>query len=274
MARQKKISIKFYLNKNLKGRVLTDDLGNKSYPLYIRVTYDRKNTTFKYVTPFAQGGTSVSEIFEDDINDFQKFPIHKLYVDFLEKIIRQEIKKRGDKFSIKGINDRLLLHYTESVNRVLDNILNAELMEILRKSLTYNKYSIVDEKKDFWERYRTCLQWTDEINFSNDFVKLLYAYLIVTDFYYKIEKEKAPVTYITPFGWLTSGSHKKVFIQYYDSLIEFYKKKGEKWFNFLGIMKVDVLFMEKMKNGIINFIDDVANRMLQGYTLFFSRIYK
>lgn len=45
MQKEKKITIKFYLNKLLEP--VMDNEGGKNYPLYIQVTYNRRNMQFK-----------------------------------------------------------------------------------------------------------------------------------------------------------------------------------------------------------------------------------
>ncbi len=132
MAKEKKITVKFYpvLRKG--------NLGN--YIIYCRITYDRKTAKFPIGAYF-----DLSENFEEAKIEFNSLIEDKNYTDFnnlklyLESVVRYEIHKYKNNFSIIGIGGRI-----KKYNIPLSDYLVQEqykiVSEILKDTLTYNQY--------------------------------------------------------------------------------------------------------------------------------------
>ena len=82
MAREKKINIRYYLNKNLKHLQVGEDV---QYKLYVRVTYDRMNTAFLFFVP------GYGYLTEEQFHDF--------FVKRTNPVINEQVEKFEDALS-------------------------------------------------------------------------------------------------------------------------------------------------------------------------------
>ena len=135
MAKEKKVSVKFFLNKDVKPS-LYDDV--KLYPVYVRVTYNRKNTKFK--AAIDQATLWIREEFEDhyllDEKNRKSFEeIEQALID----IVGYEAERLGDKFTLKGIGQRLE-YYKISIYNCLQLLVSHHFNELLANHLTHNDY--------------------------------------------------------------------------------------------------------------------------------------
>lgn len=93
MKKPKKITVKFFLNKAVQPVVEGKD---KRYPLYMLITYNRKNTMMK-----SHYGGYYKNLEEAETQHYPGF------LDFeernVQKAIRYEISRQGDRFDLKGI---------------------------------------------------------------------------------------------------------------------------------------------------------------------------
>jgi hypothetical protein len=122
MKKPKKITVKFFLNKNLQPINLHGEL---AYPLYNQITYDRKNTQIKCT--YGNYYKSLEQAKRDSPYLFA----------FEEKILKRsvsyEISKLGDEFRLKGLG-RKYDHYSLSIHTLFNNYLKMQLKDMLRRS--------------------------------------------------------------------------------------------------------------------------------------------
>jgi len=130
MKKGKKISVKAFLNKNYPWKT-TKELPDGSseevnlYPVYMQITYNRKNTQFK---------SSVNEHVSDlsEIIGESKIRLEN-ELKFYAKIVEYETNKLGDNFQLKGINDRFD-KYVEPIISYLGETVNKDYYHILVKT--------------------------------------------------------------------------------------------------------------------------------------------
>lgn len=105
MAKEKKIGVKFFLNTRLKPKVLA---GVNRYPVYSRVTFNRKN----HQSPFEFENTIDGLMSE---GEFEKYIVQgsnplitaeiKQFKNEINGIIKTWYKRFGDDFSLKGLSE-------------------------------------------------------------------------------------------------------------------------------------------------------------------------
>jgi hypothetical protein len=108
---EKKITVKHYLIDNVKE---DPDLGYPPvYPIYVQVTYKRKNTKFRCKIPYSYFDKLPQIPVFENLNDFEEFYI-KNYNNYFENaltrdlnfiywIVKQQIIKKGDNFDISEL---------------------------------------------------------------------------------------------------------------------------------------------------------------------------
>jgi hypothetical protein len=120
-----KITIKFFLKESLSQG--EDEHGNKIYPLYIMITYQRKNTQIK---------SKYSEHVYTRMDDVEKFSPGLMAFEekILRKVLEYEIAKFGeDNFSLVGIGRKYDL-YATSVYQAIEPYLKAKLRKAIQKT--------------------------------------------------------------------------------------------------------------------------------------------
>lgn len=136
--REKKISFRYILNESVKPRIIKD---YKLYPIYIQVNYNRKNTKFSSSSLNGQISDTTKEFFPLEVQKLKNK--EKIIID----IIRYEAKLiKGDKYSVKGLGDRLKL-YTAYLVDILKQNLAKEADEYLMDTLSYRKYNLIIEEQ-------------------------------------------------------------------------------------------------------------------------------
>ncbi len=250
----KKVSIKFFLNKRL--NYITDDIGAKTYPLYVQIIYNRKNTTFKYQEPKVLGGQNISysELFEDILLDDEKF---KTQARIYENIVLYEVEKQGEKFTLKGIGDKIA-YYTESIIDASRRIANASLNDFFRKELSTLHYNEVVNIYDFTRR----LSRVHELLGEKDFIKLyekVNSTLASNLFIYSILIEFGFV--LIPYSWLI-GDIKGKFSNFVDELFSKLEKEKRNfqsiWFAF------EPSYISNNKIRLLSHIDNLVDEILKG----------
>jgi len=103
---KKKVTINYFLNDELNPVVYYDRDSNKLelYPLYIRIIYNRKTTRFRFYPNVHIEKNSDIHVF------FRERNIAFLLEDkkrLIEKLIRYESELLNEKFTLKGLGDRL-----------------------------------------------------------------------------------------------------------------------------------------------------------------------
>lgn len=115
MAKQKKVTINHYLNKQLKPKEAN---GLLYYAPYTRVTFDRKNNKFPmdWARDFEVGPVDpyFNRFTEEEFSIFlQELPGYIREIDrMIEQSIRYEYHFFGDNFQLKGFGDRFELYRT------------------------------------------------------------------------------------------------------------------------------------------------------------------
>ncbi len=113
LRKEKKITIKFFLNQALEP--VTGERGKKLYPLYLQVTYNRKNMQFK--SRYGLFYKNLKEV-PAELTAFEE----KL----LTKIIRYEAKGAEESYELKGLKRKYDL-YSISVYQALEAYLKPRL---------------------------------------------------------------------------------------------------------------------------------------------------
>jgi len=133
---KKKVSIKLYLNDKVKPHKVA---GIEHYPVYVRVTYDRKNTMFKLADKDG-GGVTISKNLQN-IDEYLTlenfFEKHSYFPDF-QSLLAYELELVGeDNFQVKGFGDRVQNIYLQPVYSVLK--LNDIFFDLLNGYLNEEK---------------------------------------------------------------------------------------------------------------------------------------
>jgi len=116
MTRTKKITVAFFLNKNVRPDPYTRSpllSGKELYPLYIQVTYNRRNTQFR--STYHKSYSNIKEIYstKEEID-------HRKYEESLiKRVIEYEVMSQGKNFNLKGLNDRYL-NYSANIFNPID----------------------------------------------------------------------------------------------------------------------------------------------------------
>ncbi len=100
-----KITVRYFLNQKVKPTRIPLLRDSDLYPLYIQVTYNRKNTQFRSF----HMGNYVN--LEDAINqDGDRLDYEK---ELIRKVIEYEIKTKNENFQLKGMKDRYIKYKNE-----------------------------------------------------------------------------------------------------------------------------------------------------------------
>ncbi len=148
----KTLSIKHYLNKNLKP-VIDKESGEKKFPLYTLLIYETLNTKFKAITSVKPDEINTwycNESCEEDIKNgkAQCLPpdINKADLQIAD-IINYEVTKHKNKFKLKGLGNRLHVYWA-SVNSIYNRYVYDQALDYLGSKLSYNDYVIITNKYD------------------------------------------------------------------------------------------------------------------------------
>lgn len=147
MKREKKIGFHYSPYKTKEKKYDKD--GDELYLLALNITYNRKSTKF----PLSMGDVSSIFFTKEDIEEKRYYNEFVKKIEYeLEAIVRFEREAIGEKYSIKGIKERMF-YYRSKLIRVLDESMNRKLTQVLGDYFTYNEYialknplSIVNEK--------------------------------------------------------------------------------------------------------------------------------
>lgn len=125
MKKPKKITIKFFLNKNLHALDPSVPESDKAYPLYTQITYDRKNTQIKCV--YGWYYRTMEQVWEE-----QPF-----LLPFEEKILRRsvthELQRMGLDFRLKGLG-RKYDSYALSIHALVNSYIKMRFRTFLSRA--------------------------------------------------------------------------------------------------------------------------------------------
>ncbi len=120
LQKQKKITVKFFLNEALEP--VTGEKGQKQYPLYVQVTYNRKNMQFR--SKYGLSYKNLKEVpsglmvFEEKV---------------LAKIIRHEVNESSVEYELKGLKRKYDV-YSTSVYQMIEEHLKPRLRLAILKT--------------------------------------------------------------------------------------------------------------------------------------------
>jgi hypothetical protein len=126
MEKEKKISLRHFVNANLKESSGDSGPEDKLYPLYIDIIYRRQHIQIKSLIdkPFTRDLKNANE------SDRKQMTFEK---ERLYKIIRFEENQFDDNHKLKGIGNRYI-NYNASVFYIIEDGLRAKLKSIIRKN--------------------------------------------------------------------------------------------------------------------------------------------
>lgn len=204
MEKLKKITIKFFLNKNLQSVELDNNEGKSllGYPLYIQVTYNRNNSQFK-----SHYGGYYSDLAKIDEENLSGAGLLDFEENIVRKVMEHEIKKRGDKFDLKGINKKYDI-FSTSIEVLLNSNLKQRLYRILLK-LKPAEYSAIfnfnDPKVDVLLLYKAASKLYESLekNIPEDFKREIKSYEL---FSLMNLKSKFAYSFSTIIDWLEGNA--------------------------------------------------------------------
>lgn len=256
----KKISIKFFLNKNLKPLIINDI---KTYPVYIRVTYNRKSTTFKFETSEYPDGLYLELKQEKNFEDAKIYPQFLAFEKVIETLVEKEVRRKKDRFDVKGIGDKIFTYYGEAISDILSDGVDKEMQDILKDKLTYNEYIELMKIEDFGERLILASEKLDNKNTSFDasFWGLVVMEFFISEFVNSLPNH----TTTTPFDWF-EGNLRPLFMKFYDKKIKKLKNSNSNY-TVYGFLDVNKKIFKHFKPVCISIMDFVGEKMLDGEEL-------
>lgn len=162
--KQKKITVKFFLNK--KGTKSIDYHPDTVFPVYVQVTFNRKTTYFPFSVLSNDAYNDLMT--ESDFAEEQK-KMKSLLIN-VEKIIRYEINKTGeDKFELKGLSSKIQFYSIPLFHYVL-LFVAFEFREFLKDNLIYRELETIENN------FHAPIDFFVNIDSTNNF-KLIIHYL-------------------------------------------------------------------------------------------------
>ncbi len=176
MAKEKKITIKHYLNKRVKPQSFQYNKSSnyeKRYSIYTQLTYNRQNNNLvlKWSNNIDSYGISQKEfdlLFNQRINKKFSDEIGRKE-NLIKDSIRYEAKKYGEKFTLKNFSSRLNYVYKKSISEILNELISKEILNLIEDKITV---------KQMGEIYRVSNKFPfefslDEESFGDYFWKIL-----------------------------------------------------------------------------------------------------
>lgn len=199
MKKPKKITVKFFLNTNLKSIEKSD--GNYR-PLYAQITYDRKNTQIK--CNYGEYYRSLEQIKTEEPN----------LLGFEEKIFKRsvvyELGLKGDEFRLKGLGEKYE-NYCLSIHALFSSYLKLRFKNILKQAQPARFLDVLSLDKtgtDFFTIYEASLRLFDNMNdlIAQDFKEEMEIYQIYYQLYESLLTAEKKYLFPVVIDWL-EGSH-------------------------------------------------------------------
>lgn len=127
MTNKKKVTIKHFLNKSVTGF-------GAYHPLYVMVTYNRRNTQFKSVV------TSPFQSLDEAKKDFHWQLTNEERI--IKMLVEYEARRLEEKFEIKGIGNKYGLYRTLLIE-ILNNYLNDRLLGVAMECASSRFYDLL-----------------------------------------------------------------------------------------------------------------------------------
>lgn len=196
--KEKKITVKFFLNHLVEP--VTGEKRQKYYPLYIQITYNRKNMQFR--SKYGLYYRNLKEV-KPELMSFEE--------KVLAKIIRQETKGKDD-YDLKGLKRKYEL-YSTSLSQSLEEYLKPRLRTAILKTGSELSSVINFEQpqvKTALIYEAACLLFP---NFTNLLTQKLKDDLEAYAYYHQLNKEPVlSFNFPTLIDWI-EGSYKADFTQ-------------------------------------------------------------
>lgn len=226
MKKPKKITVKFFLNTFLKDIALPN--GKMGRPLYVQITYERKNTQIK--CSYA-GYYESYEVVKKEHGNILAFE-DKL----LRKSVQYELDKYGLDFQLHGLGKKYDT-YSQGIHHIFDNYMKMRLRDVLQRHAQPNHFfkilHIDRPTVDFFLLYEVSQRLFD--NFEKIINPVLAEEIAIHKIYYDFYAETLKnevFDFPTVIDWL-DGSHIKVAAEKFDKFFKGNKEKTEKALNLL-----------------------------------------
>ncbi|TAE68328.1 MAG: hypothetical protein EAZ85_14295 [Bacteroidetes bacterium] len=123
MKKPKKITIKFFLNTNLQAIAINKN--EEGYPLYMQITYDRRNTQIK--CRYGAFYTHIDSVKKEQnaLLNFEEY--------LLRRVTEYELKRLETTFQLKGLGD-IYDGYSLSIYRLFNSYLKMRVKAVLKEA--------------------------------------------------------------------------------------------------------------------------------------------
>ena len=254
MAKEKKISFKYYLNKTLKP-LLNEDKEEEKYPIYIRITFNRKQTRVKLMLPGLDSLYWSENTLENFLAKKERGGIDSMGIrilkqeKLLEKIIRAKYDREQSEFSFEGVGEELAF-VTGKVMPILHGEASYLFESELKIILQSDKYKMIFNKhtgNSLDAQYQIALSLKPDIkdHFSDNLYLLLRVF--ASFFLFDTLKKEGSVTV---YSWLYQ-SDREDYINFMNILgeSESIRLEIEKKARYSGYMRLAYDLMDGMPLG-------------------------
>lgn len=201
MAKEKKISVKYFVNTKLKPRKIN---GFDCFPVYVMIGYNKNSYKFKLKI---DGNRDIYVKNEEGLSKMKYLKLEDKLANrekMIKKIIRYE-EGRNPFFSLVNFSKKLAI-YDLDIGDFLKNGINYFLDEVAKSTLSYKdflKYSKIENVHDKIIKMQPFLSIEDEFHRNVIGFALFHSRFYI---YTSIIKEKK----ITIYDWLFNGFRNKV----------------------------------------------------------------
>ncbi len=226
MKKPKKITVKFFLNTFLHEIALPN--GKMGKPLYVQITYERRNTQIK--CSYA-GYYESYEVVKKDHSDILAFEDR-----LLRKSVQYELDQKGEEFQLHGLGKKYDT-YSQGIHRIFDNYMKMRLREVYQKQAQparfFDVLHIDRPTVDFFLLYEAGKRLFDNLEkiINPVLTEEIAIYKTYYDFYAH-ELKNHVFDFPTVIDWL-DGSHVKVAGEKFYKFYQADKEKTEKALNLL-----------------------------------------
>ncbi|MEL7249902.1 MAG: hypothetical protein AAFO03_15850 [Bacteroidota bacterium] len=239
----KKINVKYYLNQEVKGkRINFNDA--PFFPLYVRVTYNRKTTRFSVANnwfPLHQ------EPNLETITELHSFK------EVIGKVVAFEVNRYKEKFRLSGLGERIKT-YSSRIFPGLEALLDKDLKGVMREKLSDLAFQAWDQKS----LYDKVAQSLDL--FGGSLPNLLRERMVATAYFAPGSGGDKMLIY----SWLVSDERDKMLQQFNEKVESLLSKKDR--VNFVAFDKIELKNSDDY-TAIIDSVDRACLELLDlGYT--------
>lgn len=199
MKKPKKITTKFFLNTLLNPVELPS--GDWGYPLYVQITFNRKNTQIK-----CYYGKYYSQLDQVSTTDPYLLPFEERN---FRKMMNFEVEKQGDLLDMVGLGKKYE-KYCTSIHLLFSNYLKARLQSEIIRAEPKKFAEVLDYQKpkvDFFTILDAAIRLFDnvELIISEDFQQEIEMYRLYCALY-RTELQARDYSFPTVIDWI-NGTH-------------------------------------------------------------------